>query len=114
MWLLLATACAYKVTLTSQPSPVEVRLPDGSTVITPTEVVFRWAPFGHQRIVATSTGLRPLALDLRDREIRWWRLVGTTVWRPATIVSGRPRGEVHLVLIPEHGPSGTWAEDDVP
>ena len=113
MWWMLLGGCAYRVALSSQPTPVQVMLPDGTTVVTPSEVVVRWRPYGHQRITASSTGMRPVTVDVREREVRLWRFVGTTLAHPDTLW-GRPRGEVHLVLIPEHGPAGTWAEDDVP
>lgn len=110
-WLL--AGCAYKVALSSVPTPVEVVLPDGRVVVTPVEVDLRWAPFGHQPIVARAVGYRPLELDLRRDEIRLGRLVGTTLGHPSTLW-GRPRGEIRLLLVREHGPAGTWDPADLP
>lgn len=112
LWLACA-GCPYKVTLTSDPTPAEVLLPDGRTVVTPAEVKLRWVPFGHQRITASAPRHRALEVDLRKTEIRFWRFVGGTIARPATL-GGRPRGEVELVLVPEHGPAGSWSPEDVP
>jgi hypothetical protein len=109
----LSQGCAYKVSLSSIPTTAAVQLPgDRGTVITPTDVVFRWVPFGHQVITATADGYRPLELDLRDHEILGRRYLTDTLFRPATLF-GRPRGEVKLLLVPEHGPVGTWTPDDV-
>lgn len=113
MMLLALTGCAYRVALTSLPMPAQVTLPDGRVVVTPTEADLRWAPFAHQVVIANAPGHRTLAVDLREHEIKFWRLVGTTVFHPATIV-GRPRGEIRLVLVPEHGPAGTWTSDELP
>jgi hypothetical protein len=113
MIALLLLGCPYRVTLTSDPTPAQLVLPDGSAAVTPLEAKLRWAPFSKQEVVATAPGYRPLTVDLRDHEIRLWRLVGTTLFRPATI-GGAPRGEVELVLVPDHGPAGTWTEDQVP
>lgn len=110
-WLL--SGCAYKVALSSDPAAAVVRLPEGDEVITPDVVDLRWRPFGEQVVVVSSPGYRTTAFDLRDREIRWGRYVTDTLFRPATLF-GAPRGEVRFVLVPEHGPAGTWREDDVP
>ncbi len=109
-----ASGCAYKVTLTSQPELTEIVLPGkGGTVITPVDVTLRYVPFGKLPIVASAPGYRPLELDLRKSEVRLGRYITDTLWRPATLF-GRSRGVVRLVLIPEHGPVGTWVEDEVP
>ena len=110
---LWSSGCAYKVGITASPSTATIDLPgERGTVVTPAEVVFRWAPFNHQVIRATADGYRPLEIDLRDREIRASRYVTDALFRPATFF-GRPRGEVRLVLVPEHGPIGTWSASDV-
>lgn len=111
--LLACAGCAYTVTLTSDPTPAQVTLPDGRTVATPAEVTLRWAPFGHQRIVASAPRHRTLEVDLRRTEIRLHRFVGGTLAHPGTLL-GEPRGEVRLVLAPEHGPAGTWNPEEIP
>lgn len=112
--LFLLPGCAYRVSLTALPTPAVVELPgDGGSVVTPAEVVFRYVPFGSQPIRVSADGYRTLEVDLRDREIRGRRYLTDTLFRPATLL-GRPRGEVHLVLVPEHGPVGTWDPEEVP
>ncbi|MEQ1504558.1 MAG: hypothetical protein ABMB14_20130 [Myxococcota bacterium] len=113
--------CAYKVTLTAEPTPTEIVLPDnlpdrlvvnGDRVVTPADVTLRWVPFGHQRVVVSAPGYRTLEVDLRREEIRWSRFLIGTLAHPATL-SGRPRGEVRFVLVPDHGPAGTWTPDQI-
>lgn len=111
--ILALAACAYRVSLTSTPAPAEVVLPDGRTIVTPRTVRLRYVPFGHQRITATAPGYRAIEVDLRRTEIRWWRYVGQSLAHPGTL-AGAPRGEVRLVLVPEHGPAGTWSPEEIP
>lgn len=109
LWL---AGCAYRVVLTSAPS-AQVTLPDGQIVTTPEEVALRWVPFGHQRVTVEARGHRPLEVDLRATEIKLHHYVSDTLWRPSTLL-GAPRGEVHFLLIEEHGPAGTWESGEVP
>ncbi len=109
-----ASGCAYKVSLTALPTTATVELPrDLGTVVTPSDVVFRWAPWSSEPIRVSADGFRPVEVDLREREIRWIRYVTDTVFRPATLF-GASRAEVRVVLVPEHGPVGTWNEADTP
>lgn len=110
---LLASGCAYRVRLSSIPAPAEVQLPDGSVVVTPAEVQFRWVPFGRQVVRVHAPGYRLLVADLRKQEIRGHRYITDLVLRPATL-TGAPRGNVGFVLVPLHGPAGTWEPEDVP
>jgi hypothetical protein len=105
--------CPYKVTLTAQPPDTEVTLPDGDRIALPADVKVRYVPFGHQRIQAAADGFRTLEIDLRKEEVRLFSLIVGTLAHPSTLW-GRPRGEVRLVLMPEHGPAGTWTPDEIP
>jgi hypothetical protein len=100
LWL---AACVYRVTLATEPAPVQIALPDGSVVATPAEVSLRWVPFGHQVVTASAPGYRPLTIDLRRTEVRWPH------W-----LRGASRRKVELLLVPDHGPAGTWRPEDVP
>ena len=111
--LVCGSGCAYKMKLASNPAGAEVTLPSGETVVTPTVVKLRWAPFGKQVVIARAAGFRPLEIDLRQEEIRASHYVRDGVFRPKTWL-GAPRGEVSLILVPEHGPVGTWSPEDVP
>jgi hypothetical protein len=105
--------CAYKVELSSVPASVEVELPDGSKVTTPAEVELRWAPFQNQQITAVTQGYRPLVVDLRRDEIRFHRLALGWIRHPG-VLWGETRGHVQVILVPDHGPAGTWTIDDLP
>ena len=107
------SGCAYKMKLASSPAGAEVTLPSGETVVTPTVVKLRWAPFGKQMVIARAAGFRPLEVDLRREEIRASHYFRDALFRPKTWL-GAPRGEVSLILVPEHGPVGTWTPEDVP
>lgn len=114
VWIaVLATGCAYRVNLVSQPTAATVELPGGDRVTTPAEVKLKWVPFGHQTIVVNAKGYRTFETDLRRTEIRWARFVFGTLAHPS-VLTGAPRGEVDLVLVPDHGPVGSWSEEDIP
>lgn len=108
LWLGLA-GCGYRVVLTSVPQVAEVVLPNGEALTTPCEAVFRWTPYRPQWVTVRAPGHRELRLDLSKAEIKAYRFLGGTIAHPATLW-GRPRGEVKFLLVPEHGPVGTWDE----
>lgn len=103
--LLALSGCAYRVALVSTPPGALVELPSGRQVTTPAEVKIRWAPFNEAVVRASARGYRPLEVDLRDTEVK----AGRFFFRGFK----RPRGEVELVLIPAHGPTGTWLPAEV-
>lgn len=110
---LSGAGCAYKVRLDSFPAPAQVRLPDNrGTVATPTEVDFRWTPLNQQIVQVSAPGYRVLTVDLREHEIKFTRYITDALFRPATF-RDQPRGEITFVLIPLHGPVGTWTADEV-
>ncbi len=100
------TGCGYKLQTASLPQPALVELPNGRRVSTPGTIRLRWAPFNRQVVRVTATGYRPLTVDLRDRHVKLGRLLA----RPFRKV----KGEVEFVLVPVHGPAGTWSEDAIP
>lgn len=110
MPLLLAVGCAYKVELVSEPLGARVDLPDGTHVFTPEEVQLRVAPFKKQTITATAPGHRPLTVDVRRREAKFIRYLTDALFRPGTF-AGAPRGQLELMLVPTHGPVGTWSPE---
>ena len=111
--LLGLMGCSYRVRLRSDPQPVEATLPSGRVVLTPSVVRLKWTPFGRQWVTFSAPGYRPLTLDLRKREVRLLRMTGQAVRHPRTLL-GEVRGDVLVVLVPEHGPAGTWTADDLP
>jgi hypothetical protein len=109
----LLGGCSYKVRLRSLPSPAVVVLPDGSQLSTPGTAVLRYQPFNHQWVEVSSPGYRTLRVDLRRREIRLGRILGQSLFH-SQVLRGEPRSEVVFVLVPEHGPVGTWGSGDLP
>lgn len=112
-WIaLFLPGCAYRLHLSSTPEPAQVLLPDGRVVRTPTDETFRWTLDNEQIVQVSAPGYRTFAVDLRDREIKLTRyIVGIfTRWG-----RGRdaPRGHVAFVLVPAHGPVGTWDPEEV-
>ena len=84
-----------------------VELPDGERVTTPGSVALLWKPYNRQIVRVTATGYRPLEVDLRRNEVKFGRFIGRAFRRG-------DRGEVEFVLVPTHGPTGTWTEGDIP
>ena len=112
--LLGSPGCAYKVRLLTVPAGAEVRLPNGTSVVTPAEEIqLRWAPFNRQPVTVLAAGYRPMTIDLRKHEIRFGHYIRDTLLRPATLL-GQTRGTVNLVLVPIHEHVGTWDAADVP
>lgn len=114
MILWLVGGCAYRVRMSSIPSPAEVTLPTGETVTTPVEHTFRWVPFGRQIVEVRAPGYRVMVVDLRRHEIRGFRYVLDPFLRPGVVYGQTPRANVGFVLVPLHGPAGTWAPEDAP
>lgn len=111
--LVLTQGCAYRVAIGSSPAGAQLTLPDGTSTATPAVVKLRWVPLGEQIVTAAAPGYRTLQVDLRRREVRWTHYPRDLLLRPATL-RGAPRGEIDLLLVPVHGPAGTWTGDDVP
>jgi hypothetical protein len=96
------------------PVSATVELPNDTKVITPAEVTLRYVPFGNQTIRVSANGYRTIEANLRKDEIRSVRYLGTAVRGARRYGDKGSRGEVRYLLVPEHGPSGTWSEEDVP
>jgi hypothetical protein len=90
MILLALAACVHTVAVTSDPTPAELTLPDGTLVVTPAEIEVPWTPFRPWTVIARAPGRRPLTLDVKRRD-----------------------DELRLLLVREHGPAGTWTEEEV-
>lgn len=105
-----STGCRYVVRIESDPVGATLNFPDGRRVVTPDEVVFQVAPFKRHPVTIEAEGHRSLETDLSrigvsfsNASRRWLRPLRDDV-----------RDVIHLVMVPEHGPSGTWVEEDVP
>lgn len=114
LWLggALLQGCAYRLHLSSTPDAAQVRLPDGGVVTTPTDHTFRWTLFNEQVVHVSAPGHRTFAVDLRDREIKLTRFITDAFTRWGR-ERDEPRGHVWFVLVPAHGPVGTWDPEEV-
>ncbi|MFT4625129.1 MAG: hypothetical protein ACI8PZ_003795 [Myxococcota bacterium] len=91
--VLALTACSTRVRIRSQPTPVDILLPDGRRMLTPAQVVVRKTLFQPQLAEISAVGYRTVVIDLRR--------------------SGN-RGDIFVVLVPEHGPAGSWSGNEAP
>ncbi|MBN1334937.1 MAG: PEGA domain-containing protein [Deltaproteobacteria bacterium] len=111
---LLLVGCAHRTRIASEPSGAGVQV--GRRVIgsTPVEIVVWSVPFTHPSATVTLAGYRPSVIDLRaDRRParRAWEFL-TFRWKQAF---AREPGQAHeVLLVPRHGPVGTWTEEDIP
>ena len=109
---LLLAGCAHRVALDSDPPGATVRRGDAALGVTPTEVRLRWWPGRKLPVEVASPGYRAVAIRL-DEDVGILRIAGevlTLRWR--RLLGLRPRAVHRLVLVPEHGPAGTWTPED--
>jgi len=110
--LALLVGCAYRVEMTSTPLGAAVRLPDGSTLVTPATAEFKYRPFRRQTLLVSAPGYRAMTVRVRSNVVRSSRFVLDPFTRPAAAFGDRPRGEVHFRMVRAHGPVGTWDPDE--
>ncbi len=110
--LLLGSGCAHRVVFKSEPVTATVYVDD--ELIGPTPVAVRrtlW-PFRKVDVRIEAQGYRTIEVPLH-KDARTLRPLGDLLllkWRKMLGLKAR---RVHtLVLVPEHGPSGTWTPDD--
>ena len=112
VWFLLASGCAYTVQMSSEPLGAYVELPDGETIVTPETVSLKVAPFSKQVVRVSAPGYRTIEADLRRGEVTLPRYLGDFLFHPAAVLGHEPRGDMVFVLVPEHGPTGTWSAEE--
>jgi len=88
-------------------------LPSGETVVLPHEVDFRWKPFARRRVQVSAPGYRTLEFTLTRQLIQETDYLTDIIGNPAEAVGDKPRRTLELVLVPEHGPAGTWSAEDI-
>ena len=76
---------------------------EGEVVSTPVARRLRFPA----KVVVTAPGYRDMRVVLRKREVGE-RKVGVVEGIDTAV-----RGRIELVLVPEHGPSGTWTPDGI-
>lgn len=111
MLALLLIGCIHRVEVTSLPAGAV--LYRKQTQLGDAPVTVRIPMFASTEIEARMPGYRTVTTRLRG--VGTMSFVSDFVflhWRKA--VGARPKGQVELRLIPEHGPVGTWEPDEVP
>ncbi len=106
--------CAHRVAISSDPLGAQVRKGKRTVGATPTEVVIWSIPFSRPKLRLTMPGYRPMVVELRrdKRPVRrFWELV---TFRPRRALALVPNGIHQVIMVPVHGPAGTWTADDVP
>lgn len=108
---LLLLGCVHRVEVTTVPTGANLYRAGAHVGEAPGTVAIR--PFASTRIEARLPGYRTATTSLRGVgtfsflaeliTLRWGRALGL-----------RPRAAVEIRLMPEHGPAGTWAPEDVP
>ena len=102
--------CAYTMRVTSTPIGATLTMPDGAIDVTPAETTVRVAPWGHTWVDISAPGYRTLKVDLSRSEATVFRAFGDLFFHPAAVLGYEPRGDLVFVLVPEHGPTGTWEQ----
>jgi len=94
LWLqfFLLGACGPTLKVLSEPIGALVELEDGERILTPATIESSVWPRKRYQVTVHASGYRSLQVP----------------------VPYNSRGEWVLVLVPEHGPVGTWSEEDVP
>ena len=109
------SGCAHTVEIRSEPAGAAVTLMHrGSVGLTPVQVKVWDIPLTRPAARIALSDYRTVNLDLR-REIRPWaraRHLLMLRWRHA--LARGPTASHLVLLVPRHGPAGTWSAEEVP
>jgi hypothetical protein len=112
MPLIMLLGCVHKAQITTDPVGGEVAWRGAAVGSAPVELTTLWLPFRDMSVEVKVEGYRSTTVDLsRDvgplraamelLTLRWGRLFGL-----------RARTVHQIMLIPEHGPVGTWTAEE--
>ena len=122
------SGCAHKVKVTSEPPGAAVFFRGKKKGVTPVEFTTVWTPHVGNgarrfRLRVSLPGHRTVVTSIGS-DVRIWRyllhpfrggvarcLFPPFEWREGACIG--PRSTRHMVLVPNHGPSGTWNVEDV-
>ena len=112
---LVLSGCAHRVEIVSEPAGASVTFDRrGAAGLAPVAVQIWDVPLSRPGVRIALVDYRTVHLDLR-REIRPFdRLRDVVMLRWSRAFSRAPRATHHVVLVPRHGPAGTWSPEDVP
>lgn len=111
---LLASGCAHRVLLKTEPPGAEVYEQGELIGHTPIQLKRTMWPFRKVPITLRMKGHRAVTVRL-DRDIgpiRWLGDCITLKWR--RLLGMEPRRVHSIMLVPRHGRSGSWTPADVP
>ena len=110
--LLQTLACRHKIEIESAPYGADVHWKEESLGKTPMEYTFWWYPGRRIPITVQYFGYRTSVLDVH-RSISPLIVADDIVHLRILRLLGLETRNVHsAVLVPEHGPSGTWTPKD--
>lgn len=111
--MILASSCAHRITVVSEPVGADVVLRGRELGPTPVEVVLWTNPFVRPRATLSFPGYRRVRVDLsrNRRPLRRFRELLVLRWRRAFALVSVAEHEV--LMVPNHGPAGTWTPEDV-
>lgn len=110
---LLGAGCMHRVRVESSPPGAVVRLNGERIGVTPMEFKTRWNPAGRYRLLVKLPGYRPVKVRFRD-DVRLWRYPLRLFFKPRRVVQRTPHSHFRVVMVPDHGPAGTWTPADMP
>jgi hypothetical protein len=111
--LAFGAGCAYKVEVISRPPGALMTMPGGETVVLPQEVDFRWRPLARRRVQVSAPGYRTMEFTITRRLVQETDYLTDVVGNPSEALGDKPRRTLELVLVPEHGPAGTWTAEEL-
>lgn len=110
---LLAAGCAHRVRIESQPPGASVRVGKRLKGPTPQELTFLWVPFRPINVRVSAAGYRTVVVKA-NKHASVWRIAGEALtFRYKRLLGLRPRATIEVMLIRDHGPVGTWTEEDI-
>ena len=110
--LLQILSCRHKVTIESTPYGADAYLEEENIGKTPLEYTFWWYPGKSVPVTIQYFGYRTSALDIH-RSISPLVIADDIVhFRMLKLIGLRSRNTHNAVLVPEHGPAGTWTPED--
>lgn len=106
--------CAHRVAVSSDPMGAQVRRGEKTLGSTPTEIVVWSVPFSRPELRLTMPGYRPMVVELhKDKKPvrRTWEFF---TFRYKRAFAQVPNSQHQVIMVPVHGPAGTWTSEDVP
>ena len=107
--------CKHRVLVESDPPGATVRLDKAREGITPVEFRVGWVPLFFKRYdkKVKLPGYRTVETSIRD-DVRLGAPIWRATWHPGEALDRDPLHHYEFILIPDHGPAGTWTPDEVP